>query len=333
MSATHDTSYKQLFSCPEMMRDLLIGYVPGKWLENADFSTLTQVGASYVSATGQQRHDDMVWRIDIGGRWLWVYLLVEFQSAPAPLMAVRIMQYVSLLAEQLAKEHAHSELPEGRLPPILPIVLYNGKAEWHAPIDVADCFLDPPAGLEPFRPALKYLLLDERRLQQHPLIEVRNFADAVFRMEASQSLSDVRAVTDALKALLRTPGLEPLRRAFNHWIKALLRRRARPTMIEEINAINDIFEDFAMLAEQQETWFDDAIAQGLQQGLQVGEQKGLQEGEVKLLTRQLTRRFGQLSPLVEARLREANSTQLEAWFDASFDAQSLTELLGLTDGH
>lgn len=325
MSTTHDTSYKQLFSCPEMMRDLLIGYVPGKWLESADFSTLTQVGASYVSTTGQQRHDDMVWRIDIGGRWLWIYTIIEFQSTPDPWMAVRVMQYVSLLAEQLIKEHKPDELPEGRLPPILPIVLYNGKAEWHAPVDVSDCFLDPPAGLEPFRPALEYLLLDERRLQQHPLKEVRNFVDAVFRMEASQTLNDVGAVTDALKDLLRTPGLEPLRQAFNHWIKALLRRRAEPTMIKEINAINDIFEDFAMLAEQRESWFDDARVQG--------RQEGRQEGEVRLLARQLTRRFGPLSPRVEARLREADSTQLEAWFDASFDAQSLTDIVGLTEGH
>ncbi|GHT93920.1 hypothetical protein AGMMS49545_14300 [Betaproteobacteria bacterium] len=52
--------------------------------QSADFSTLTQVGASYVSTTGQQRHDDMVWRIDIGGRWLWIYTIIEFQSTPNP---------------------------------------------------------------------------------------------------------------------------------------------------------------------------------------------------------------------------------------------------------
>jgi hypothetical protein len=120
MNATHDTSYKRLFSCPEVVRDLLRGYVPE----------------------------------------------------------------VSLLAEQLAKERPRNELPKGRLPPILPIVLYNGKPEWHESVNVADCFFEPPAGMDEFRPALKYLLLDERRLQQHPLAEVRNFADAVFRMEA-----------------------------------------------------------------------------------------------------------------------------------------------------
>ena len=58
---------------------------------------------------------------------LWVYIVLEFQSEPDPWMAVRIMQYVSLLAEQLVKERVHNDLPDGCLPPILPIVLYNGK--------------------------------------------------------------------------------------------------------------------------------------------------------------------------------------------------------------
>ncbi|GHT97999.1 transposase [Betaproteobacteria bacterium] len=320
MSATHDTSYKRLFSCPEVVSDLLRGYVPEQWLKGADYATLTQVNASYVSATNKQRHDDMVWRIEVGGHWLWIYLILEFQSAPDPWMAIRIMQYVSLLAEQLAKERPRNELPEGRLPPILPIVLYNGRPEWREPVNVADCFLEPPTGMDEFRPALKYLLLDERRLQQHPLLEVRNFADAVFRMEASQRLQDVIAIAAALKELLQTPGQELLRRAFEQWIKALLRRRAPPTMIEEINTVRDIFEEFAMLSEQQETWFDHAIEQGVLQGQLAAENK--------MLTRQLAHRFGPLPEWAEARLRGADSVQLEAWIDAVLDAQSLTDVLG-----
>jgi predicted transposase YdaD len=62
-------------------------------------------------------------RIDIGGQWLWVYVILEFQSESDVWMAVRLMQYVSLLAEQRVKE---GDMPDGRLPPILPIVLYNG---------------------------------------------------------------------------------------------------------------------------------------------------------------------------------------------------------------
>lgn len=45
----HDTGYKLLFSHPEMVRDLLIGYMPGEWLKEADFTSLKRVNGSYVS--------------------------------------------------------------------------------------------------------------------------------------------------------------------------------------------------------------------------------------------------------------------------------------------
>jgi hypothetical protein len=48
-------------------------------------------------------------------------IILEFQSEPDSWMAVRVMQYVSLLAEQLLREGAQDGLPEGRLPSILPI--------------------------------------------------------------------------------------------------------------------------------------------------------------------------------------------------------------------
>ncbi|WP_460786225.1 Rpn family recombination-promoting nuclease/putative transposase, partial [Melaminivora jejuensis] len=57
---SHDSGYKQLFSHPQMVRDLLLGFVPGPWRERADFSSLERVNASYVSESDRQRHDDMV---------------------------------------------------------------------------------------------------------------------------------------------------------------------------------------------------------------------------------------------------------------------------------
>ncbi|MDR0842981.1 MAG: Rpn family recombination-promoting nuclease/putative transposase, partial [Acidobacteriota bacterium] len=79
-ASSSDSGYRLLFGCPQMVRDLLVGYAPGKWLEDVDFSTLTRVNGSYVAEDEKQRHDDMVWRVKIGGRWLWVYVILEFQS-------------------------------------------------------------------------------------------------------------------------------------------------------------------------------------------------------------------------------------------------------------
>jgi hypothetical protein len=35
MSNNHDSSYKFLFSTPELVRDLIIGFVPDEWLHSA----------------------------------------------------------------------------------------------------------------------------------------------------------------------------------------------------------------------------------------------------------------------------------------------------------
>jgi predicted transposase YdaD len=97
----NDTGYKLLFSHPEMVRDLITGFVPGDWVQEADFSTLTPEKASFVSDDEKERHDDLVWRVRLRDRWLWVYLLLEFQSTPDPWMAMRLMVYVGLLAQDL----------------------------------------------------------------------------------------------------------------------------------------------------------------------------------------------------------------------------------------
>jgi len=68
----HDTGYKLLLAHPEMVRDLLRDWVPGEWLAEADFSTLERINASDVTEREKERHDDMVWRLRLRDRWLWV---------------------------------------------------------------------------------------------------------------------------------------------------------------------------------------------------------------------------------------------------------------------
>jgi len=40
MAHDHDIDNKLLFSAPEMVRDLLRGYVPQEWVKSADFTSL-----------------------------------------------------------------------------------------------------------------------------------------------------------------------------------------------------------------------------------------------------------------------------------------------------
>lgn len=105
--ADHDTGYKMLFSHPEMVADLLRGFIREDWVSQLDFSTLEQVPATFISDKGRKRESDVIWRLRWrgGDRWLYVYLLLEFQSTVDPFMAVRVMTYVGLLYQQLIRQN------------------------------------------------------------------------------------------------------------------------------------------------------------------------------------------------------------------------------------
>ena len=114
-----DASYKLLFSAPEVVRDLVLGFIPDAWLHSLDYTTLEKMPGSYVTDDFRHRADDVIWRVRAGGEWVYLYLLIEFQSKNDSWMAVRIMTYVGLLYQDLIR--AKQVLPGKKLPPVLPI--------------------------------------------------------------------------------------------------------------------------------------------------------------------------------------------------------------------
>ncbi|WP_255756820.1 Rpn family recombination-promoting nuclease/putative transposase [Massilia sp. erpn] len=67
MANQHDSAYRQLFSHPEMVADLLRGFLPPDWLSQLELGTLERVSGSYVGEEGAQRHSDMVWKLRVAG--------------------------------------------------------------------------------------------------------------------------------------------------------------------------------------------------------------------------------------------------------------------------
>jgi hypothetical protein len=93
----HDPGYKRLFSHPEMMRDLLIGFVREPWIADLDFTTLEKYPGEFTDDRLRQRRNDVIWRVRWGPDWLYLYVLLEFQSGVHPFMAARLSTYLDLL--------------------------------------------------------------------------------------------------------------------------------------------------------------------------------------------------------------------------------------------
>lgn len=122
--ASHDNSYKQLFSFPLVVRDFLTGYVNEPWVAELELTSLERVNGSYVTDDLRHREDDVIWRMHLPDGLVYVYLLLEFQRRDDPWMAVRILTYVGLLYQDLIK--TGSVLRRGKLPLVFPAVIYNG---------------------------------------------------------------------------------------------------------------------------------------------------------------------------------------------------------------
>ncbi|WP_354634687.1 DUF4351 domain-containing protein [Planktothricoides raciborskii] len=92
--------------------------------------------------------------------------------------------------------------------------------------------------------------------------------------------------------------------------------------IEEIRNMLDLRE-----ADVTKTRFYQEVIQiGRQEGRQEGEQLGQQLGEANLIVRQISRRFGALTPEQVSQIRSLSIPELESLGEALLDFQSLGEL-------
>ena len=70
-----------------------------------------------------------MWRLRArgAGGWLHVLVLLEFQSTTDSAMALRVLEYTALLYGEMLRRGVARP---GALPPVVPVVLYNGDSPW-----------------------------------------------------------------------------------------------------------------------------------------------------------------------------------------------------------
>ena len=219
MKSHLDMLYKQLFAHPEVVRDLLTGFVSAEWTGSLDIGAFERINASYTSENGKARHEDIVWRAKIGGDWVYVYLLLEFQARSDPWMALRMQVYVGLLCQDLVAQHRLTR--HGKLPPVLPVVLYHGRKPWSASTDLTKLMLPPPEGLERFQPSQHYLLIDQHRNIGKD--GRSNVLAILFRLMRSHTDEEMREALRAFADRVKLPDMLRARDSLVRWVQVVLR--------------------------------------------------------------------------------------------------------------
>lgn len=318
MAKHDDVSYKFLYTCPEFVRDLLKSFVPRQWWRKVDFSTLERMPCSYVTDDFRQRADDVVWRVRTGQQWMYLYILIEFQSTVDTFMAVRVLSYLMLLYQDLIRRN--ESLPGRLLPPVLPIVLYNGETKWKAPVDVESLIAhdaDFPV------PRFCYHLIDESRYSEAQLARRRNLVAAVMRFNRLKNERSLVRVIREVRCWI--DGRKELKRTLAMWMRGVLLRQRKGKLA--LPRVRDLEELEMSLAQRMDEWAARHEEKGEKRGEKRGEKKGItkgrREGAARVLQQLLARRFGPLPPDIVARLNAAQAADIRRWSGRLLAAESL----------
>ena len=309
--ADHDSVYHKIFGHPGMVAQLLRDFLAEPWLDDLDLDRMERLNAKFHAETGERREGDMIWRIPRrGGGDTYLMLLLEFQSTPDRWMALRALVYVGLLWQHLVREKRLP--PDGRLPPVMAVVVYNGDSRWAMPLALNELVgLPENTPLWRYQPEMRYHIVDEGAFSEDDLAARDTLAALLFRLEASPDPERVVVLADAALAwFVRHPGFEGLRPLFAELLGGLMEPLAPGVRVPE-----ELLEVRNMLASRAEDWKRQWL------------QEGRLEGEAALLLRQLERRFGALPTGVKDRVAAADTAALEAWGLRVLDAGSLEDVL------
>jgi hypothetical protein len=131
---------KLLLEDPRNVRDLLA--IAGvEVLDLIDFAHMTLVPTTFVQRDYRHVEADVVLRAPLrqpgkqrGRRRITIYILIEHQSEPDPVMAFRVLEYVVQMYRAQVREwdQHHRSFAGLRLQPVVPVVLYTGTHRWEA---------------------------------------------------------------------------------------------------------------------------------------------------------------------------------------------------------
>ncbi|MDE2975860.1 MAG: Rpn family recombination-promoting nuclease/putative transposase [Gemmatimonadota bacterium] len=215
MARKHDETYKLIFSQRTAVEDLVRGLAGGKLAEELDFDTLEPLPTDLVSDELVRRQADLLWRIRFRGSWLYLLILLEFQSKVDRFMALRILTYICLTYEELVRR---GEIKAGdKLPPLLPVTVYNGRARWRAATDISELIAPVPEALRRYLPRAAHVLLDLQRIGGRDPTS-KDLATSLGRAERDPSEENLRRVVRDMADRFPGPVYAELRKVLVTWL-------------------------------------------------------------------------------------------------------------------
>ncbi|MFH0924657.1 MAG: Rpn family recombination-promoting nuclease/putative transposase [bacterium] len=309
----HDHGYKYLFSNPTMVKYLITSFVKEDWVKKVDFTKIEKLDKEFIDEEFAKRASDIVYKINYKGKEAYLFLLIEFQSTVDPFMGLRILHYVTKFYLDIIERKDYKLLP-----PVFPLMLYNGDEKWTAPLEFRELIEDGGEGIEAYIPRFRYYKIAENEFPKETLFKLNNLVSGLFYLEKS-SVSELEQALDLIVELISKEKDKTAVNRFTNWIKNFLKRR-QPKEDKEENRYN-----FTNPREVR-----NMLATTLEEIEQEGEKKGEKKGIVESVKVYLLVRFSQAPEEILIKLKEVDDVEeLERLAAQVYRCQNLDEIVRL----
>ena len=340
----HDRGYKYLLSFKKIFQQLIEGHVKEEWKDKLDFSKSKRIEKSFIFEAFEAQESDILYKVPLIGanKDVYLYVLIEHQSSVDFSMAFRVMQYIMRFWFDYYKntEKSLRSRKDFRLPPVFPIVLYNGDNRWTAATSLRE-IVEHGEIFGDYIPNVNYHLIDIPRTDIEMLKEKRDVLSAIFLLEHDIKREIFPRVWEEAVELVRTETDFEIWKAGAIWCRMFLESQYP----EELRPLADKLkfaeategnkeEVISMLKQMPQRLVDygmqkgiqKGIQKGMQEGIQKGIQKGMQEGIQKGIIRGLRKKFGEVPTTLVKQINSIKDMEkLEELLDQTMVVKNLAE--------
>jgi len=212
MANVHDLGYSLLFSNKVIFKQLLETFVKEPWVSEIDFENIEKLNKTFISKKHRKHESDLIYKVKLKEQTAYIVILMEFQSTVQPFMAVRVLHYMMSFYLDLINQKSKPK----KLPPVFPIVLYNGKDKWTAPVEIKDLIEDYDL-LGEFGVQFKYFKIAENEFSAESLLKIKKVISTIFFAEVHYDIDVLLAeITDLFKKEEDRHALSLLSNWFKH---------------------------------------------------------------------------------------------------------------------
>ena len=333
----HDGLVKRIFTNPEAAAAELCQVLPTALTSRLDWKTLHVEPSSFVDPELEHRTSDILYSVALRGskRRISIYVVLEHQSTPDPVMAARFVVYVGRLYERYLSEHKGTKT----VPLVAPVLLYQGPKGWTMPQRLSELLDVPPELLEAFPSPIELTFavddLGESVLGDQVTHDqlVRNRGLALAEMARTmlwlyhhpEATDGERAALLGLLGNVIAEAWGP--KAVKPFLTYFLSVFGPESPVRGILLASASKETRQMYATIREQLIAEGMADGLAKGMADGLAKGKAVGMTSMLEQLLDMRGLSLTHELRERLAGCQDENLlRRWFERAVTATSLTEI-------